>query len=139
MRIEAFCTKLLCRRSCDIRPPYTNPNLRRELDVYDQSHRHVGSGHWDYDIQLEDDTKECMAVILMQHSTANRTDLPWWVRESMDGKAKIIYFMLVEERVVDGIKVYKRIGIGQTLDLIDGIIFDVLKIQDMKRDVFIIQ
>jgi len=57
----------------------------------------------------------------------------------MDGKAKIIYFMLVEERVVDGIKVYKRIGIGQTLDLIDGIIFDVLKIQDMKRDVFIIQ
>ncbi|KAH5748087.1 hypothetical protein HBI17_121700 [Parastagonospora nodorum] len=138
MRVEAYCTMTHCLRSCDSRPPYTNPDLRRELDIYDQSHRQIGTGHLDYDMQLEDDSKECMAIILMQQDIGDRDDLPWWTREHVDDDAKIMYFMLVEKVLVNGMAVYKRIGIGQTVDAVNRRVFDTRWVQDIKKDEFIL-
>lgn len=114
LRVEAYHAKVFFRGSCDTRPPFDDPDLRRIISVYEEFGCRIGTGYLDH-IPSEN-FRECTAVVLMQ-----QLESVW------DSQQDVIvtYFMLVEKmEEVQGEETYRRIGIGRTVDLLEGNIFD---------------
>ncbi|KZM24731.1 hypothetical protein ST47_g4122 [Ascochyta rabiei] len=114
LRIEAYHARVFCRSSCDTRPPFDDPDLRRIISIYEEFGCRIGTGYLDH-IPSED-FKECIAIVLMQQPE------PTW---DSGQDTNVTYLMLVEktENEQDE-ETYVRIGIGRTVDLLEGCVFE---------------
>lgn len=97
-------------------PPYNNPSLKLIVDIYDQRGMPIGTGYLDTFID-ENPVRPCEALAISERLDIEVSDKPW------------IFFLLIE-RVDEQAKVYRRIGIGQTLELFHLIHFDGSRVFD---------
>lgn len=131
LSIEAWSLPVLCNSSCSAQPPFDDPDLQRIISVRTTfgSRSRIGTGFWD-DIPGADFVP-CTAILLMQ-APADSYDLQ---QEGM-----VTYFLLAQEvESQEGESILERIGIGRTVDLLEGQMLDNTWLQNTQRRTFMLR
>ncbi len=107
-------------------PPYNNPSLKLIVDIYDQHGMPIGTGFLDMLID-ENPIRPCEALAISQRSDKEVVSDPW------------LSFLMIEP-VDEQPKVYRRIGVGQTLEPFHRTLFDGSHVfdQDPPRELTLI-
>lgn len=129
LSVEAWSLQVSCSSSCGARPPFDDPDLQRIISVYESFGARIGTGYWD-DVPSTGFVA-CTAILLMQ--------APGDIRNSQQ-ETMIIYFLLVQEvEDLDGEVMFERIGIGRTVDLLEGQTLDNSWLQNPQRRTFVLR
>lgn len=131
LNIEAWSLPVLCCSSCSAQPPFDDPDLQRIISIQTTfgPQLRIGTGFWD-DIPGAD-CIACTAILLMQ-APDECLDLQ---QEGM-----VTYFILAQEMEdSDGGSIFERIGIGRTVDLLEGGMLDNAWLQNTQRRTFVLR
>jgi hypothetical protein len=129
LNIEAWSLQVMCSSSCDAQPPFDDPDLQRIISIHESFGPKIGTGYWDGIPGA--DFVACTAILLMQAPDKSSFSQ----QETM-----ITYFLLVQEvEDFEGENVFERIGIGRTVDLLEGQTLDDTWLQNTQRRMFVLR
>ncbi|KAJ4406839.1 hypothetical protein N0V91_004269 [Didymella pomorum] len=131
LNIEAWSLPVSCGSSCSTQPPFDDPDLQRIISVHTTfgTGYRIGTGFWD-DIPSADFVS-CTAILLMQAPNDS-------FESQQDGM--ITYFLLAQEvEDSEDETIFERIGIGRTVDLLEGQMLDNTWLQNTQRRTFVLR
>jgi hypothetical protein len=108
--MRAHCFQVWCRSSSKALPPYNDGFLRLVVDIFDHQGFQVGTGYWDR--PLPEELRQCTAIVICRRAE------PFY-----DGDS-ITYFLLTFSVFEDNIVLAQRLGVGQTVDRFQGVVFE---------------
>lgn len=126
LSIEAWSIQVLCSSSSGTQAPFDDPDLRRIISIHEGFGPRIGTGYWDSIPGA--DFVACTAILLMQ-----APDDCWDSQQN----TMITYFLLIKEAEDgEGRIVFERIGIGCTVDLLEGQNLDNTWLKNTQRRSF---